>query len=163
MYAGVGPCIPQPLPSPGRGCTPAGSRSGWRSPRRCIWVPKGVSLISQPGASDILIPFPQGSGAPFLHSSSQLAQGISHSELPDSQDPSPAHAGILVLCGFIAVPVSKMPISASHLQPTPPECPLDSSLRSLKASEPREGLQGPMREETPSRWWTLQARPSVVL
>lgn len=163
MYAGVGPCIPQPLPSPGRVCTPTRSRSGWRSPMRYIWVPKRVSVISQPGASDILIPFPQGPGAPLLHSSSQLAQGISHSELPDSQDPSTAHAGILILCGFIAVPVSKMPISASHLQSTPPECPLDSSLRSLKASEPREGLPDPMREETSSRWWTLQARPSVVL
>lgn len=98
---------------------------GWRSPR--LSRLQRVFLTFQPGALDLYIPSPQGPGVPLLHSSFQLAQGTSHAELSDPQDPSPAHAGILV-SGFIAVPASKMPISASRLQPTPPEPLLDSSL-----------------------------------
>lgn len=42
---GCRPYIPQPLPSPSRGCTPAGSWSGLAVPST-IWVPKGLLDLS---------------------------------------------------------------------------------------------------------------------
>lgn len=77
---------------------------GSRSPR--LSGLRRVFLTSQPQASDLQIPPPQGPGAPLLHSSFQRALGTSHAELSDPQDPGPAHAGILV-SGFNAVPRPK--------------------------------------------------------
>lgn len=143
---GCRPYIPQPLPSPSRGCTPAGSRSRLAVPK-AIWVTKGLLSLELWIFISLL---PRDLGPPLLHSSFQLAQGTSQAELSDPRDPSPAHGGILV-SGFTVVPASKTPVSASRLQPTPPEPPSGQFLGSLKASEAREGLRGPMRGDAPEQ------------
>lgn len=144
MYAGVALTSRSLCHLPVVGARRLDRGRGWRSPVLSGF--RRVFLTSQPGALDLHIPSPQGTGAPLLHSSFQLVQGTSHAELSDPQDPSPAHAGILV-SGFTAVPTSKMPIS-SPFSPPPAHAtraPSGQFLVSLKASEAREDLRGPMR------------------